>query len=48
ETAKVKLENENFMAKAPMDVVASIKEHLEFCDREMVRIKSLLDSLPKE
>ena len=37
-----------FVAKAPMDVVASIKERLEFCDSEMVRIKSLLDSLPKE
>ena len=48
ETAKVKLENENFMAKAPMDVVASIKERLEFCDSEIVRIKSLLGSLPKE
>ncbi|MFM1789206.1 MAG: hypothetical protein RLZZ12_555 [Actinomycetota bacterium] len=48
ETAKVKLENENFMAKAPMDVVASIKERLEFCDGEILRIKSLLDSLPKE
>ena len=48
ETAKVKLENENFMAKAPMDVVASIKERLEFCDNEILRIKSLLDSLPKE
>ncbi len=48
QTAKVKLENENFMAKAPMDVVASIKERLEFCDNEIVRIKSLLDSLPKE
>ena len=48
ETAKVKLENENFMSKAPMDVVASIKERLEFCDAEIVRIKSLLDSLPKE
>ncbi len=48
ETAKVKLENENFMAKAPMDVVASIKERLEFCDNEIIRIKSLLDSLPKE
>lgn len=48
ETAKVKLENENFMAKAPMDVVASIKERLEFCDNEITRIKSLLDSLPKE
>ena len=48
ETAKVKLENENFMEKAPMDVVASIKERLEFCDKEIIRIKSLLDSLPKE
>ncbi len=48
ETAKVKLENENFMAKAPMDVVSSIRERLEFCDSEIVRIKSLLDSLPKE
>jgi valyl-tRNA synthetase len=47
ETAKGKLENENFMAKAPMDVVSSIKERLEFCDSEIVRIKSLLDSLPK-
>ncbi len=48
QTAKVKLENENFMAKAPMDVVASIKERMEFCDNEIVRINSLLDSLPKE
>ena len=48
ETAKVKLENDNFMAKAPMDVVSSIRERLEFCDSEIVRIKSLLDSLPKE
>ncbi len=48
ETARVKLENENFMAKAPMDVVASIKERLEFCDGEIQRIKSLLDSLPKQ
>ena len=47
ETARVKLENENFMAKAPMDVVASIKERMEFCDGEIQRIKSLLDSLPK-
>ncbi|MEY3347752.1 MAG: hypothetical protein RL159_438 [Actinomycetota bacterium] len=38
----------NFMAKAPMDVVSSIRERLEFCDSEIVRIKSLLDSLPKE
>jgi hypothetical protein len=30
-----------------MDVVATIKERMEFCDGEIVRIKSLLDSLPK-
>ena len=48
ETARVKLENENFMAKAPMDVVASIKERMEFCEIEIQRIKSLIDSLPKQ
>jgi valyl-tRNA synthetase len=48
ETARVKLENENFMAKAPMDVVASIKERMEFCENEIQRIKSLIDSLPKQ
>ena len=47
ETARVKLENENFMAKAPMDVVASIRERMEFCDGEILRIKSLLSALPK-
>jgi valyl-tRNA synthetase len=48
ETARVKLENENFMAKAPMDVVASIKERMEFCENEIQRIKSLIDSLAKQ
>ena len=47
ETARVKLENENFMAKAPMDVVASIRERMEFCEGEILRIKSLLSALPK-
>ena len=47
ETARIKLENENFMAKAPMDVVASIRERMEFCDGEILRIKSLLSALPK-
>lgn len=48
ETARIKLENENFMAKAPMEVVKTIRERLEFCDNEISRIKSLLQSLPKE
>ena len=47
ETALVKLNNENFMAKAPMDVVASIRERLEFCDSEIARINSLLSALPQ-
>ena len=47
ETARVKLENENFMSKAPMDVVASIRERMEFCEGEILRIKSLLSALPK-
>ena len=47
ETALVKLNNENFMAKAPMDVVASIRERLEFCDNEIARINSLLSALPQ-
>ena len=48
ETALIKLENENFMAKAPMDVVKTIRERLEFCDNEITRIKSLLAALPKD
>jgi len=47
ETARVKLENENFMAKAPMDVVTTIRERLQSCDAEIERIKALLEALPK-
>lgn len=47
ETANVKLTNENFMAKAPMEVVSEIRERLEFCDQEIQRIESLLAALPK-
>jgi valyl-tRNA synthetase len=46
ETAQVKLGNENFMAKAPMEVVSEIRNRLEFCDSEIQRIESLLSSLP--
>jgi len=48
QTALVKLGNENFMAKAPMDVVTSIRERLEFCDGEIERIKASLAALPSE
>jgi valyl-tRNA synthetase len=47
ETANVKLENENFMAKAPMEVVSEIRDRLNFCDSEIQRIESLLAALPK-
>lgn len=48
ETARVKLENENFMAKAPMEVVNTIRERLQSCDAEIERIKALLEALPKD
>jgi valyl-tRNA synthetase len=47
-TAEVKLENENFMAKAPMEVVKSIRERMEFCESEIQRINSLLSALPSQ
>jgi len=48
ETARVKLENENFMAKAPMDVVTEIRGRFDFCTAEIERINSLLAALPRE
>ncbi|MBM3656597.1 MAG: valine--tRNA ligase [Actinobacteria bacterium] len=48
QSAAVKLENENFMAKAPMEVVKEIRERMEFCEGEIVRIKALLAALPRE
>jgi valyl-tRNA synthetase len=47
-SAVVKLENENFMAKAPMEVVKEIRERMEFCESEITRINTLLAALPKE
>jgi valyl-tRNA synthetase len=48
ETARVKLENENFMAKAPMDVVKTIRDRMEFCESEIARISALLAALPHD
>ena len=45
ETAISKLENSDFMAKAPEKVVATIKERLETCDAEISRINERLSAL---
>jgi len=45
-TAKVKLENENFMAKAPLEVIEEIRGRHDHCIKEIERIKSSLASLP--
>jgi valyl-tRNA synthetase len=45
-TATAKLGNEGFMAKAPENVVAEIRERLAKCDSEIERIKVQLASLP--
>jgi len=45
ETAISKLENADFMAKAPEKVVATIKERLETCDAEILRINERLSAL---
>lgn len=44
-TAKVKLENKNFMAKAPEEVVSEIRERERYCAGEIERITSLLAAL---
>jgi valyl-tRNA synthetase len=48
QSALVKLENENFMAKAPMDVIKEIRERAEFCTTEITRINALLAALPSK
>jgi valyl-tRNA synthetase len=45
-TATAKLGNEGFMAKAPENVVAEIRERLAKCDQDIERIKAQLNSLP--
>ncbi len=46
ETARVKLDNSDFMAKAPEKVVATIKARLEETDRDIERITDQLNKLP--
>jgi valyl-tRNA synthetase len=45
ETAISKLENADFMAKAPEKVVATIKDRLAICDAEISRINERLSAL---
>ena len=47
DTAKVKLDNERFMAKAPMEVVTEIRERLAQTTEDIARITALLEKLPK-
>ncbi|MFM7499895.1 MAG: valine--tRNA ligase [Actinomycetota bacterium] len=46
ETARVKLDNRDFMAKAPEKVVATIKARLAETDQEIARITDQLSKLP--
>ena len=48
DTAKIKLENEGFMAKAPLLVVTEIRERLEVTSADIVRIEAALAALPSE
>ena len=47
-TARVKLENEGFMAKAPLEVVSEIRERLDLTSADIVRIEAALVGLPSE
>ena len=47
-TAKVKLENEGFMAKAPLEVVQEIRERLAQTTADIERITASLAGLPTE
>ena len=47
-TAKVKLENEGFMAKAPLEVVTEIRERLAQTTADIERITASLAGLPAE
>ena len=44
-TAKVKLQNDGFMAKAPLEVVTEIRERLLVTTAEIERIESALAAL---
>ena len=45
QTAVSKLENQGFMAKAPENVVAEIRERLAKCDSDIERIEAQLKTL---
>jgi valyl-tRNA synthetase len=47
QTAKVKLDNEGFMAKAPIEVVQEIRQRLTETTADIERISAQLASLPK-
>lgn len=47
DTAKVKLDNTGFMAKAPAEVVAEIKTRLAQTTDDIERLTALLEKLPK-
>ena len=47
DTAKVKLDNTGFMAKAPAEVVAEIKTRLAQTSDDIERLTALLEKLPK-
>ena len=47
QTAKIKLDNEGFMAKAPIEVVQEIRERLVQTTADIERITAQLASLPK-
>jgi len=47
-TAQVKLDNEGFMAKAPLDVVTEIRERLVLTIVDIARLEAALAALPAE
>jgi valyl-tRNA synthetase len=47
-TAKVKLDNDGFMAKAPLDVVTEIRERLAATTADIERMTAALAALPVE
>ena len=47
-TAKVKLDNQGFMAKAPMEVVQEIRQRLADTTADIERITAALAALPNE
>ncbi|NBV95602.1 MAG: hypothetical protein EBR90_02280, partial [Actinobacteria bacterium] len=45
--AKTKLDNEGFMAKAPLEVVQEIRARFAETTKEIERLTILLEKLPK-